>query len=1238
MNQERNIQPELRKKIEEVAQQYRRVRAMRGLAHFGLVTFALTCLFTLIFSVFGAYPEAPTVILGVYLLCLFAAFIVTLVRPMFRPVSLRQVALYIDEHHPELENRIISAIDFTSEQHEEASDWLVEQFLVETLPRVRKTRLSNLFSSRDSLRSRLSFGALMVSSIVVIGMFNQLWLPSIGFVLPEEVVKRLAALPFTVDPGNVKVRRGDNQMILVKTENTTRAITIRWREGNGVWQEEEAAQSSSENVRFRQFTNIQNDIQYQVELDHKRSDVYQISMWIPPEIESINLTYNYPEYTQMAPREEPNGGNITALEGTRVDVAVVANKPLSGANMYFGSGEYIVLESEDNIVWTTPVTVEKNDTYRIELTDMEDDMSEYNPEYKIASIRDKAPEIDIDFPRGDNDVSLLEEVAFDFSVTDDFGFSEYGIQYEIAGRDPVRVSLNEGTELQQASEGRHDIALEDLNLEVGDFITWTVWAKDTNPARGEYEELGDPFFFEIRPFKMVYSEAISGAGSGGGGGGGGAGGDELAKIQRDILISTWNLRRESKYMDEEEFEEKRGIIVETQESLVGRVSENAGPVAPPEVQLLLDAMRRSVTSLNQAVLPEPKKELSEATTHQQMSSRLIAKLKGREAQVQQQQQQGGGGGGGGGGEQPDISELEMARNKNFYEEENATREQQEQTDAVLERIKELAHRQQGINEELAKLISELQTATKEEEKEDIERKLAQLEEQLKENLERVDEARRELSSESLTNEQTREARENLENARHQMERALEQMERDELQKARTAGARAMNALEDMQQSLQQFSREMAAKRMEELMEQMSQLQQDQNSIVAQTNESFEEHENPNMDRADEMEANKADILRRKDELSESFVDMMNEASELAERGQQTQELMSRKLGDWLRETAGEGIVEDIEESQDLVRYDIWESALDEELAIAEKIGEAKDKLAKVASSVANDELEGMQKALGHLDELMESEAMRAARAGEEGENQEARARGTSGEEGDQEGQQSEDGEGRAPGEGEEQGQSGEQGQEGQEGEQGQSAQAGQEGEQGQSGEQGQDGQQGEQGEGEGQGSGEGQGREQVAQQQGSQNQGGQQSGSPQGGSNFGGNQNGGASNGGGYDNLMQDFAQEQYRTWLEELRNAESLLPEDSPTRQRVTRIRESVESMRRDWRNRARLPEFDLFLEVTARPLIDATAQLQREIQKELDENEFVLVDDGDIPERYKGRVAQYFKDLSEAETKESR
>lgn len=1222
MSNEPKMHPELSRRIEEVAEQYRRRLTVRGWMRFGIATFMLTSLFTALQIGVNGDANQTWTLIAAYLLAECIALGALLIRPMLSPISARRIALYIDEHHPELENRIISAFDFGTEEHEDVSSWMIEQLLADTATRLRTKSLDDVVDHRQTVRSAMWLTGFLCFSLAIVGIYREAWVP--GAPIRDSVDgRRVQSLPFSVEPGNVRVRRGDNQTVLVRTAQANLSVKVHWRDGNGVWQQVDAAQSSSDKVYFKQFSNVQNDIQYRVELDKRHSDTYQIAMWTPPEVETINLTYHYPEYTQIPTREEPNSGNITALEGSIVDVSVVANKPLSRAELAFKSGERVMLEpSADSTVWEFPLEIVESDRYMVMLYDMDGEASEYAPEYTVAMLRDRAPEIDIDFPRGDNEVTLLEELAFDFSVTDDFGFSEFGIQYEIAGKEPVRIPLSDDATLVKMSEGHHEIELDDLNLEVGDFITWTVWAKDTHPLRGEYEDMGDPFFFEIRPFKMLYSEAMSGSGQGGG-----QPADDLAQGQKDVLIATWNLRRDSKYMDEEEFTEKRGIIVEKQTQLQGMAAEMNAPGAPPEIAQLVERMANSREALNRAGLPDPKKALSEATTQQQVSSRLIAKLKGREAEVQQQQ---GGGGGGGGSQQPDISDLEMARNKNFYEEENATREQQEQTDAVLDRIKELTQRQQNTNEELAKLISEMQLANTEAEKEDVRRKLEKLEEELKKSLEEADKARQELSSESVSNEQAREAQEALANARHQMQRSLEQLEREELQKARAAGARAMDALQDIQESLKQFSRGMAAKRMAELQEQMEALQKDQADVLEKTNEGLEEHAKPGLKNSEQNDARKEQLLQQKEEMAEKFTTMMEEASELAERGKQTQELMSRKLGDWLRETSKEGILEDIEESGELVQYDIWESAITEELDIAERLNDAQEKLARVADAITDDNLEGMQKALGHLDELLESEEMQMAQAGEQGEP---------GAQGQQAGEQSEEGQGQQSGEKSQEGQG--QGQSESESEQtgqqpGRGEQPGeqrQEGQSGQPGEQPGQGQGQQPGEGEGQGQGQGEGEQQGSSPTAGQpnQQGGQQS-------SRGGNPDGGAaSGGGGQDDMMRNFAQDQYRNWIQELRDAESLLPEESPVRDQITRIREDIEAIRQDWKNRKRPPQFELFLKVAARPLEQAADQLQNEIEKELGEKEFVMVDDGDIPERYQGHVAQYFKGLSEAETAEN-
>ena len=114
---------------------------------------------------------------------------------------------------------------------------------------------------------------------------------------------------------------------------------------------------------------------------------------------------------------------------------------------------------------------------------------------------------------------------------------------------------------------------------------------------------------------------------------------------------------------------------------------------------------------------------------------------------------------------------------------------------------------------------------------------------------------------------------------------------------------------------------------------------------------------------------------------------------------------------------------------------------------------------------------------------------------------------------------------------------------------------------------------------------------------------------------------------------MRDFIENGYTDWLDRLNDAESLLPQGSPVRTEVTRLRERIEMMRRDWRARALAPQFDLFLEYAAVPLAETAEDLQREIDRQLSAKEFLAVDEGDVPERYRARVAEYFKRLSEAE-----
>ena len=127
----------------------------------------------------------------------------------------------------------------------------------------------------------------------------------------------------------------------------------------------------------------------------------------------------------------------------------------------------------------------------------------------------------------------------------------------------------------------------------------------------------------------------------------------------------------------------------------------------------------------------------------------------------------------------------------------------------------------------------------------------------------------------------------------------------------------------------------------------------------------------------EAEAEAQDILERKRKLADQFARFMNEAGELAERSADSQELLSNRLGDWLRRTSRAGIYEDIGNGERYVRYGAWDVSADLEDSIGERLVLAADSLAVISADVVRDDVDGMRRSLTILQDLAddaESEA------------------------------------------------------------------------------------------------------------------------------------------------------------------------------------------------------------------------------------------------------------------------
>src|SRR5690606_27278863 len=95
-------------------------------------------------------------------------------------------------------------------------------------------------------------------------------------------------------------------------------------------------------------------------------------------------------------------------------------------------------------------------------------------------------------------------------------------------------------------------------------------------------------------------------------------------------------------------------------------------------------------------------------------------------------------------------------------------------------------------------------------------------------------------------------------------------------------------------------------------------------------------------------------------------------------------------------------------------------------------------------------------------------------------------------------------------------------------------------------------------------------------------------------------------------------------------RDASDLLPEDAAGRIPLERAQAGLERLRGMHRRDYLTPRFDLFLQDTVAPLVEAAAAISEELALKRGELLTVIQDDSRVPSQYEAAVAQYFESLA--------
>ena len=764
-----------------------------------------------------------------------------------RHASFQRLAHYVEDHIPDLEQRLLTSLEFTEDELRFGRQGVSRQFIAK-LWQDAEAQMLRQQREMEAItpvgRSWLGFGlsTCAVLAVSVALLYSASLRDAFGSLVwpfeAAEIVIQGAPPPnieILIEPGDVELRRGDGLTIAARvTGATPETVTLRLQDDNVNWRDLAMRQDGrgSDSAAFSHYIpSLEADTTYYVTFNPAGENVssaqnsrqFRISVFDLPRVERIDVAFDYPEYTGMADFVEEDGGDVIAPAGTEVTLNVTFNKAVAQARLEFDSAIPATTGEEAAVLPDLPLAVDGNTgtaqftlgrdaVYRIQAID-HGDLASANPlDYYIRAIVDQPPELVLRRPGRDRHVMPLEEVILEVDASDDYGLTRFDLNYSVVGQDEVAVDFLPGERVRSVS-GKQLIYLEDLEVEPGDFVSYYLTLADNNGLDGPTEIISDIYFLQVVPTDQEFRRGQSGGGGGGGGGGQGGDSSALVTMQKDIIAATWKLKNRQGQASPGDFAADAEIIAESQLAATSQARRSIDRLSE-RLTFSDDSYDRAVENLSLAIeqmsQAAAELELLQVTSALQPEQAALQDILKAEANINRTEiamQQGGGGGGGGGARQEredlrELFEMELGQLENRYENPNS-RDRGAAGREEASQLEELARRQEGLTRAQRNLARRADQLTEEQKRRELERLMRQQEqlgEEVRQLAQRMSQGQQSQSGQG----QTREAGDGAEQTSALQQAARQMREAAESDSPSLAAARSQKALENLREQQRQL--------------------------------------------------------------------------------------------------------------------------------------------------------------------------------------------------------------------------------------------------------------------------------------------------------------------------------------------------------------------------------------------------------------------------------------------------
>ncbi|HTV54121.1 MAG TPA: hypothetical protein VMI06_04320 [Terriglobia bacterium] len=680
--------------LRQVEKRLRLSVLLQGATLLTSVALLVTVLLVLLSNAFAFSQESLAGARVVLFLALAAALGLGLALPLYA-LNRRRAADRAEAKFPQFQQRLITFVDRDSP----GSSPFIELLAADTLQLACKAEPAQLAPDRKLLLS-VAAGSACLGVLI--------WMIVAGPGFLGYGAKRLwagssrSAAPFysiRVSPGDVAVRRNSGQVVtaqLLGFQSPEARLYARYQ-SSSKWQEATMQPQSGASAFQFIFTGIPEDVHYYVQAGRVQSRNYKIHVLDLPSIKQMLVTYHYPSWTGLKNAVQDRGGDLRAVKGTAVDIAISTDRPMRGGDLVLNSGQKIALSGGEGNTYRGAIAIEKDGGYHVAAVD-QGQLVRLSDDFLIEASKLNPPEVSITRLGRDYQASPIEEVTVSVRASDDYGLNGVNLHYSVNGGPARTVNILRQKGAKEI-EGSTLLYLENFKVVPGDVVSVYATAKDAKA-----ESRTGMFFVEVQPFERAYSQSQL-AGSGGLGNQQ----SDLSQREKEIIAATWNQQGDEQATPQQAsgngkfLSGVQGKLRDQVLWLTGRMQEREMGDENNE----FSAFQQDMTAAARAMGPASKRLAQQQWTKAISSEeRALQQLLRAEATFRQIQvafgSQGGGGGAGAGRDLANLMDLELNTQKNQYEtgqSADSARQRAQDADKAFQKLDELAHREQELAQE-----------------------------------------------------------------------------------------------------------------------------------------------------------------------------------------------------------------------------------------------------------------------------------------------------------------------------------------------------------------------------------------------------------------------------------------------------------------------------------------------------------------------------------------------------------